>query len=131
MENQRNTGDAQGWLVFEDPQRRFLLCRPPDWQALTTSLDNTTIRDKNLQAELTIAFLDSDCAVAQGAVRAKRLNYYFIREFQRSISGLTVNVLEFKDTISNVREFHVFLPAEREVLSFAMEALRAFGGPQT
>lgn len=113
MENQRNSRDPQGWLVFEDPQHRFLLRRPPGWQALATSLDNTTIRDKDLQAELTIAFVDSDCAVAQGAVRAKRLNYYFVREFQRTMSGLTVNVLEFKDTISNVREFHVFLPTER------------------
>lgn len=112
MESQHNARDAQGWLVFEDPQHRFLLRRPPDWR-VSNSLDNATIRDKSLQAELTIAFLDSDCAVAQGAVRAKKLNYYFVREFQRSLSGLTVNVLEFKDTISNVREFHVFLPAER------------------
>lgn len=113
MEKQFNSRDIDGWPVFEDAQGRFLLRKPPDWQVLVNSPDDTTVRDSHLLTELFIAFLDSDCAVAQSALRTKRLNYYFVREFQRSITNLQVDVLEFRDTISNFREFHVFLPAER------------------
>lgn len=113
MGNQLNSEAAEGWPVFEDSQRRFFLRRPPDWDVLSESPDITVVRDKNLFAELTIAFLESDCANAQNTLRARRLNYYFVREFKRSLAGLEVAVLEFRDTISNVREFHVFSPAER------------------
>lgn len=97
-----------GWLAFEDPQNRFLLRLPANWKVLSDSPDNFVIQEPNRRAELAIAFLDGDCAAAQNSLRARRLNYYLIREYTRSIGGLETTAFEFKDTISNIREFHAF-----------------------
>jgi len=113
MEKQVDSDPAEGWSVFEDPERRFLLRYPAQWRVLIDNPDRTLIQEKSLSAELAIVFFDGDCATSLSALRTKRLNYYLVREFTRPIAGIETTILEFRDTISNVREFHAFLPAER------------------
>ncbi len=104
---------AKDWLVCADPQGRYILRFPHEWKVHRESADRTVVKEPGSRAEIAISYLAEDCAVAQSMLRGRRLNYYFIREFTRSIAGREALTLEFRDTISNVREFRALFPAER------------------
>jgi hypothetical protein len=113
MEEHSHLGAAKGWLTYDDPQGRYALRFPHEWEVQRDTADRTVIKEPGSRAEFLISYLAEDCAVAQSKLRGRRLNYYFLREFTRSIAGREALTLEFRDTVSNVREFRALFPAER------------------
>ena len=112
MEEHSFPDAAKDWLVYADPQGRYVLRFPQGWKVQRESADRTVVKQQSSGAEFAINYLAEDCAVAQSKLRGRRLNYYFIREFTRSIAGREALTLEFRDTISNIREFRALFPAE-------------------
>jgi hypothetical protein len=113
MDGRPHPEATKDWLNYADPEGRYVLRYPHDWKVQQESADRTAVKEQGSRAELAISYLAEDCAVAQSRQRGRRLNYYFIREFTRSIAGRETLTLEFRDTISNQREFRALIPAER------------------
>src|SRR5229473_1876026 len=113
MDEHSHLEAAKDWPIYADPQGRYVLRHPHDWMVHRESAERTVVKEQGSRAEFAISYLAEDCAVAQSMLRGRRLNYYFIREFTRSIAGREALTLEFRDTISNVREFRALFPAER------------------
>ena len=113
MEEDSHVDTAKDWLAYDDPEGRYVLRFPHEWKVQRESADRTVIKEPGSRAEFAISYLAEDCTVAQSMLRGRRLNYYFLREFTRSIAGREALTLEFRDTISNIREFRALFPAER------------------
>jgi hypothetical protein len=121
---------AKESLTYQDPQRRFVLQLPQGWKIQKDTPDRTVIKEQRSLAELAVSYLAEDCAVAQSKLRARRLNYYFIREFTRTIADREALVFEFRDTITNVREFHAFLPVDKVCCELKWTRPESSQGPE-
>ena len=113
MDVRPHPDEARDWLAYTDPLGRYVLRVPRTWKAEEESTERTRVREPGSRAELTISYLAEDCAVAQSKLRGRRLNYYLVREMTRSIAGQEASTFEFRDTVSNTREFRALIPAER------------------
>lgn len=110
---QQDSRLVRGWPTYTDPQRRYALRHPPGWFVRNESPDVTTISEPEGHAAFSIRPLNLDCGSAQAGARKRRLNYYLAGEFTRRVAMHDAHTLEFRDTVSNSRSFHVFVPAER------------------
>src|SRR6266496_26547 len=106
------TGSFTEWPAFTDPAGRFALLYPPDWSILNVEPDRTVFQAPGRLTEFSVGFSGRDCEAARAQARARRLNYFLVREFTRHISGQDAVALEFRDTVSNRRDFRAFVPVQ-------------------
>ena len=111
MANQSGLEAAEHWPVYADPEGRYSLRRPTDWTVTRESTERTLIKDPGSRAEIAIEYSIRDCAAAESELRQRRLNFYLVREFTRAVGGREARVFEFRDTISNIKDFRTFLPS--------------------
>ena len=112
MANEPGLEAAEHWPAYADPEGRYSLRRPPDWTVTSESVERIVIKDPGSRAEVAIEYSNRDCAAAESELRQRRLNFYLVREFTRAVGGREAHVFEFRDTISNIKEFRAFLPSE-------------------
>src|SRR6266849_473465 len=102
----QSEGDAfKDWRAYSDPAGRFVVRYPPEWTISGEQPDTVRIQEPGRLAEFSIKYSEIDCITAQSNLRARRLNYYLVREFIRQVARHPANALEFRDTISNRRDF--------------------------
>ncbi|MDQ2945754.1 MAG: hypothetical protein M3Y27_07400 [Acidobacteriota bacterium] len=112
MENKSGLEAPENWPVYADPEGRYSLRHPTDWTVTIENAELTVIKDPGSLAEIAIEYSNRDCAAAESELRQRRLNFYLVREFTRAVGGREAHVFEFRDTISNIKEFRGFLPSE-------------------
>ncbi len=112
MASQADIGKAKDWPLYADPEGRYSLRYPVGWTATRATGDRAVIAATGSGAEFVIEYSARDCAEAESELRQRRLNYYLVREFTRTVGSHEVRVFELRDTISNLREFRTFVTVE-------------------
>jgi hypothetical protein len=105
--------EQNDWPTYTDPAGRFVIRYPSDWCVLRQDPDRTIFREPRGMAEFSVQYCDGDCVEAQSAARRRRLNYYLVRATTSRVAGHQGEILEFRDTIADRRDFRAFVPAGR------------------
>jgi hypothetical protein len=108
-----NAMEQNDWPTYTDPAGRFVIRYQYDWCVLRQDPDRTIFREPGGMAEFSIQYYDGDCVEAQSAARRRRLNYYLVRTTTSQVAGHEGDILEFRDTIADRRDFRAFVPAGR------------------